>query len=60
VQAHEEKQSTGKHVALLGHNILIPSQPVLALTHYCYMLTVEASNINLYSHCIDSTGIRPH
>jgi hypothetical protein len=50
----------GGHDALLGHTIMIPSQPVLALTHYCCMLIVEASNINLFSHCIDSTEIRLH
>jgi hypothetical protein len=28
-----KQQSAGRHVALLGHIILIPSQPVFALSH---------------------------
>jgi len=28
-----KQQSVGRHVAPLGHNIMIPSQPVFALTH---------------------------
>jgi hypothetical protein len=28
-----KQQSTDRHVALLGHIILIPSQPVLVLSH---------------------------
>jgi hypothetical protein len=32
------KQSVGRHVAPLGHIILIPSQPVFALSSYCCIL----------------------
>ena len=36
----------GKHVVPLGHIILIPSQPVFALTPKCYVISGEAVNTN--------------
>jgi hypothetical protein len=39
-------QSAGRHVAPLGHNILIPSQPVFGLTPYYCVLSGEATNTN--------------
>ena len=41
-----KQQSAGRHVAPLGHIILIPSQPVFALSPYCYVLSGEATNTN--------------
>jgi hypothetical protein len=37
-----KQQSEGRHVAPLGHIILIPSQPVCALSPYCCVLSGEA------------------
>ena len=36
----------GRHVAPLGHIILIPSQPVSALTPKCCVLSGEATDAN--------------
>jgi hypothetical protein len=41
-----KQQSAGRHVALLGHIILIPSQPVFALSPKCCVLSGEATNTN--------------
>jgi hypothetical protein len=38
-----KQQSAGRHVAPLGHIILIPSQPVFALSPYCCVISGEAS-----------------
>ena len=46
VRARTLKQQTvGRHVAPLGHIILIPSQPVLTLSHQWYVLSGEATHI---------------
>jgi hypothetical protein len=37
----------GRNVLPLGHNILIPSQPVIALTPKCYIFSQEAVNTNI-------------
>jgi hypothetical protein len=42
-------QSMGRHVALHGHLIQIPSQPVFAPSPYCCVLSGEATNTNFYS-----------
>ena len=41
-----KQPSADRHVAPLGHIILIPSQPVFALTPYCYVLSGEATHTN--------------
>jgi hypothetical protein len=42
-----KQQSADRHIASLGHFILIPSQPVFALTPFCCVLSGEATNTNL-------------
>ena len=42
-----KQQSAERHVALLGHIILIPSQPVFSLSPQCCVLSGEAANTNL-------------
>ena len=43
-----KQQSEGRHIALPGNTILIPSKPIFALTSYCCMLlSSEPMNINL-------------
>ena len=42
-----KQQSAGRHVEPLGHNILIPSQPVFALTPERCVLSGEATNTNV-------------
>jgi hypothetical protein len=42
-----KQQSVERHVALLGHIILIPSQPVFALSPQCCVLSGEATNTNV-------------
>jgi hypothetical protein len=41
-----KQQYAGRHVAPLGHIILIPSQPVFALFPSCCILSGEATNTN--------------
>ena len=41
-----KQQSMGRHVAPLKHIILIPNQPVFALSPECCMLSGEATNTN--------------
>ena len=41
-----KQQSEDRHVAPLGHMILIPSQSVFALTPWCCVLSEEATNTN--------------
>jgi len=42
-----KQQSASRHVAPLGHNILITSQLVYAFTPKCCVLSVESANPNL-------------
>jgi hypothetical protein len=44
-----KQQPVGRHIAPLGHIILIPSQPVLTLSHQWYVLSGEATQIHLWS-----------
>ena len=39
-----KQQSVGRHVAPLGHIIIMPSQPVFALSPECCVLSEEATN----------------
>ena len=41
-----KQQSAGRHVAPLGHIILILSQPVFALIPSCFILSEEATHTN--------------
>ena len=41
-----KQHSAGRHVAPLGHIILIPSLPVFALSPWCCVLSGEATNAN--------------
>jgi hypothetical protein len=41
-----KQQSVDRHSPPLGHIILIPNQPVFALSPYCCMLSGEATNSN--------------
>ena len=41
-----KQQSVGRHVTPLRHIILIPNQPVFALSPYCCMFNWEATNTN--------------
>ena len=51
-----KQQSTGRHVAPLGHSILIPSQPVVfACTPYCCVLSGETTNIRVF--CLTRQGL---
>ena len=40
-----KQQSAVRHVALLGHIIMITSQPCFALTPYCCLLRGEATHV---------------
>jgi hypothetical protein len=42
-----KQQSAGRHVDPLKHSILIPSQPVFALSPLCRVLSGETTNTNL-------------
>jgi hypothetical protein len=49
-------KSAERHVALLGHIILIPSQPVFVLSPYCCVLSGKATNTNfiVFSSCVQA------
>ena len=51
-------QSKGRHVTTIGHIILIPSQPVFALTPQCCTLRGEGTNINFKGLWFDLTALR--
>jgi hypothetical protein len=51
--------SLGRHVAPLGHIILILSQPVFALTPYCCVLSGEAANTNFIVFGLTRTRLEP-
>jgi hypothetical protein len=59
VLAHWKKQSADRHVASLGHIILIPSQPVFALSPVCSALCDEAINTN-FIVWFDLTGAQTY
>ena len=54
-----KQQSAGRHVASLGHIILIPSQAVIANTPYCCVLTGEATNTNFIIFGLTWPGSEP-
>ena len=49
----------GRHVAPLGHIILIPSQPVFALSPQCCVLSGEATNTNFIVFGLTQPGLEP-
>jgi TRAP-type C4-dicarboxylate transport system permease small subunit len=49
--------SAGRHVALLGHIILLSSQPVFALSPSCCMISGEATNSNCIAFGLSRPGI---
>ena len=53
-----KQQSVGRHVAPLGHIILIPSQPVFALSSYCCGLSDEATNTNVIVFGLTKPGLK--
>jgi hypothetical protein len=48
-----------RHVAQLGHIILIPSQPVFALSPKCCVLSGEATNTNFIFIGLTRPGLEP-
>jgi hypothetical protein len=54
-----KQQSAGRHVAPLEHIILIPNQPVFALSPECYMLSGEATNTNFIVFGLTQLGLEP-
>jgi hypothetical protein len=52
-------KSADRHVASLGHIILIPRQPVFALSPYCCILSREATNTNFIVFDLTRSGLTP-
>jgi hypothetical protein len=52
-----KQQSADRHVAPLGYIILIPSQPVFALSPYCCVLSGEATNTNFIVFGFTRSGL---
>jgi hypothetical protein len=55
----QKQQSTGRHVAPLGHIIQIPSQPVFARSLYCCLLSREVTNTNFIVFGLIWPGLEP-
>ena len=53
------QQSAGRHVAPLGHILLILSQRNFALTTYCCVISVEATHTNLIVFGLTPTRLEP-
>ena len=54
-----KQQSADRHVAPLGHIILIPSQPVFVLSPQCCVLSGEATNTNFIVFGLTLSGLEP-
>jgi hypothetical protein len=54
-----KQQSADRHVTLLGHIILIQSQPVFALSPQCSMLSGEATNTYFLVFGLTQSGLEP-
>jgi hypothetical protein len=54
-----KQQSSSRHVTPFRHIILIPSQPVFALSPYCCMLSGEATNTNFIVFGFTRPGLEP-
>ena len=55
-----KQQSAYRHVAPIGHIILIPWQSVSALSPKCFVLSGEVTNTSRYSLWFDQTGAWTH
>ena len=53
-----KQQSVDRHVAPLGHIILIPSQPVFTLSPYCCMFSGEAKYTNFIVFGLTRSGLK--
>jgi hypothetical protein len=58
--AHWNNSTQIDIVALLWHIILIPSQPVFALSPQCCVLSGEATNTNFIVFGLTHSGLEPH
>ena len=54
-----KQHSTDRHVAPLGHIILISSQSVFDLSPYCCVIRGEVTNINFIVVGLIQSGIKP-
>ena len=54
-----KQQSGDRHVVLLRHIILFPSQPVFVLSPECCVLNGEATNTNLIVFGLTRSGLEP-
>ena len=54
-----KQHSTGRHVAPLGHVIMILSQPVFSLSPECCVLSGEATNTNFIVFGSTRPGLEP-
>jgi hypothetical protein len=52
-----KQQSVDRHVAPIGHIVLIPSQPVLALSPYCCVLSGATTNTNFTVFGVTRSGV---
>ena len=55
----EQQSSAGRHIAPFGHIILIPRQPIFALSHWWCMLSQKATNANLKVFGLNRSGLEP-
>ena len=53
------QQSVGRYIAPLGHIILIPSQPVFALSPLCCVRSGETTNINFIVFGLTRSWLEP-
>jgi hypothetical protein len=53
-----KQQSANRHGTPLGHVILIPNQPVFALSPYCCVLKGEATHINCVVFYLSRSGLK--
>jgi hypothetical protein len=53
------QQSAGRNVTPFGHIILIPSQPIFALSPLCCVLSGEATNTNVIVLGLTRLGLEP-
>jgi hypothetical protein len=53
------QQSADRHVALLGHTIVIPSQPTFVLSPPCCVLSGEATHIYFEVFGLTRSGLEP-
>jgi hypothetical protein len=60
ISASSLKQSAGRYVTALGHIILIPSQPVFALTPCNADVFGKSNKYRFYSLWFDSIGALTH